>query len=104
MEINSPRLRCWPSWWKQWAQEEVIPGILSAIAVQVFPPAAAEIPWLPGSELGLAVLQQLESPVHGKRILDHERVVIESLTGYVHGPRSAIAKSCGRHGVRWRSR
>src|SRR5687768_13023606 len=85
------RLRRWPPRWKQRAQEEVILCILNTISVFVYPPAAAEISRLPGSKLRFPVRREfLEFPFHRQRILDRERVVIESLARHVHHAWSAI--------------
>jgi hypothetical protein len=68
-----PGLRRGPAGWEQRTQEKVIFRILNPIPVFVHPPSSAEITRLAGAELGLAVRQEVEPPLHRQRILDNER-------------------------------
>jgi len=69
--------------------EEVIAGVLDAVSVHVFPPAASEVAGIAGPELGFAVLEQLELALHWERVVGDEGVVVEALTGDVDD-------ACGR--------
>ena len=60
--------------------EEVIAGVLDAVAVQVLPPAASEVARISGTRLRLAVLEQLELALHRERIVGDEGFVVEPLT------------------------
>src|SRR6266540_2074885 len=91
------RLWRWSPWWEQRTQEEVIFRIPDAIPILIDPPSSAEITRLAGAELGLAVRQELEWPLHRQRILDHKRVVVQALARHVDDARRAVAEPRRRH-------
>jgi hypothetical protein len=95
--VESPKpgerpLRSRPSWRKQRAEEKVVRWILNPIAVFVDPPATTKIPGLPGTELGLPVLQTLKWPRHREGIFHDKRVVIKALAGHIHNTRCSVAE------------
>src|SRR5688572_23092105 len=95
-------LRRRPAWRKQGAEEIVIRWILDPVAIEIFPPPSAQVSRLAGTELGLTVCQELELAFHRQGILDHERVVIQPLTGDEDDARRAVPETSGRRRGRCR--
>ena len=57
----------------------VAPRVLNAIPVRVFPPPTAQVARIARPELGGPARDELELPLHRKRVVGHERVVVEPL-------------------------
>ena len=92
---NAEPLRCRPSGRKQRTEEVVILRILDAIAIQILPPTAPQISGLAGTELSLAVREELEFAFHRQWILDHKRIVVECLAGHEDHPGRALPETRG---------